>query len=142
MTVWSCGVRLRLSVWKWYWQINGKYRCVVKPCCSVCVCVGEEEWSADLAGIWESRPRPDRRGMCGSQPACLTSMSALRYLSALKAEPFDVLFPRIQLNSRGTGRSGRPNKIGPVMLSHRAATSRRFYFLPSSFSLCVTLIPV
>ncbi len=27
--------------------------------------MGEEEWSADLAGIWKSRPRPDRRGMRG-----------------------------------------------------------------------------
>lgn len=41
------------------------------------VCVGEEEWSADLAGIWESRPRPDRRGMCGSQPAYFAFMSEI-----------------------------------------------------------------
>lgn len=39
--------------------------------------MGEEEWSADLAGIWESRPRPDRRGMYGRQPACFTFMSEI-----------------------------------------------------------------
>ncbi len=45
---------------------------VLSPCvvlCYVQATEGEEEWSADLAGIWESRPGPDRRGMCGSEPA-------------------------------------------------------------------------